>query len=155
MEQPQYHMFHRQRVEVEYAPLYEEPGLGTTVWSPLAGGLLTGKYDAGIPAGSRPTLEQFAWLKPGYEGEEAAARIAKVKQLAPMAEELGGTRAQLALAWCLKNPRVSTVITGASRPEQVAENMLAMDLAEKLTPAAMERIESILDNRPQPPMLFR
>ncbi len=155
MEQPQYHMFHRERVEREYAPLYEDPGLGTTIWSPLAGGLLTGKYDKGVPAGSRSTLPQYAWLKPSFEGEEAAQRLAKAKRLVPLAGELGCTRAQLALAWCLKNPQVSSVITGASRPEQVVENMGALAVAAKLTPAMMERIESILDNRPEPPGEFR
>jgi voltage-dependent potassium channel beta subunit len=155
MEQPQYHMFHRKRVEVEYAPLYEDPGLGTTIWSPLAGGLLTGKYDDGIPKGSRPTLAQYEWLRDGYDGEEALARIEKAKDLALVAADLGCTRAQLALAWCLKNPRVSSVITGASRPEQVVENMAAMAFAEKLDEEVMERIEKILDNRPQAPARFR
>jgi voltage-dependent potassium channel beta subunit len=155
MEQPQYNMFHRERVEREYAPLYEDPGLGTTIWSPLAGGLLTGKYDKGIPEGSRSTLPQYAWLKPSYEGEEAAARLAKVRRLAPIAAELGCTRAQLALAWCLKNPRVSTVITGASRPEQVVENMGALAVAASLGAAELERIEAILGNRPEAPAEFR
>ena len=155
MEQPQYHMFHRERVEVEYAPLYDDPGLGTTIWSPLAGGLLTGKYDDGIPAGSRPTLEQYSWLRGGYESEEAQVRIARVKELKILADDLGCTRAQLALAWCLKNPRVSTVITGASRVEQVVENMKAMSLVEKLDESVMERIETILDNRPEQPQDWR
>jgi len=156
MEQPQYHMFHRERVEVEYAPLYEsETGLGTTIWSPLAGGLLTGKYDKGIPADSRPKVEGYDWLMPGYEGEQAASRIEKAKKLAPIAEELGCTRAQLALAWCLDNPDVSTVITGASRVEQVVENMGAMAVSEKLTDEVMDRIEEILGNRPEPPATFR
>ncbi len=155
MEQPQYHMFHRERVESEYAPLYDDPGLGTTIWSPLAGGLLTGKYDEGVPAGSRPTIAEYEWLRDGYDGEEAKARIVKVKQLAAVAEELACTRAQLALAWCLKNPMVSTVITGASRPEQVVENMGAMSVMEKLDEGVMERIEGILDNRPADPPRFR
>jgi voltage-dependent potassium channel beta subunit len=150
MEQPQYHMFHRDRVEREYAPLYADPGLGTTIWSPLAGGLLTGKYDDGVPEGSRPTLEQYAWLRDDYDGKLGAERIPRVKALAPVAEELGCSRAQLALAWCLANPRVSTVITGASRAAQVEQNMKALDVVEKLTPAVMERIEGILDNRPAP-----
>ncbi len=155
MEQPQYHMFHRDRVESEYAPLYDDPGLGTTIWSPLAGGLLTGKYDEGVPAGSRPTIAEYEWLRDGYDGEEAKARIVKVKQLTAVAEDLACTRAQLALAWCLKNPTVSTVITGASRPEQVVENMGAMSVMEKLDEGVMERIEGILDNRPADPPRFR
>jgi len=155
MEQPQYHMFHRERVEREYAPLYEDPGLGTTIWSPLAGGLLTGKYDGGIPSGTRSTLAQYAWLKPSFEGEQAEAKLAKVKRLSPLAAELGCSRAQLALAWCLKNPQVSTVITGASRAEQVVENMGALAIVEKLSPPVMERIEAILGNKPEPTAEWR
>ncbi|MCB9514480.1 MAG: aldo/keto reductase [Candidatus Latescibacteria bacterium] len=150
MEQPQYHMFHRDRVEREYAPLYADPGLGTTIWSPLAGGLLTGKYDDGVPEGSRPTLEQYAWLRDDFDGPLGAERLPKVRALKAVAEELGCSRAQLALAWCLRNPRVSSVITGASRAAQVEENMKAMELLDALTPAVMERIEGILDNRPVP-----
>ncbi|MBN2169702.1 MAG: aldo/keto reductase [Candidatus Krumholzibacteriota bacterium] len=150
MEQPQYNMLHRERVEVEYARLYETVGLGTTIWSPLASGLLTGKYDEGIPDDSRLALPGYAWLRGMLEGEEGERHLAAVRRLAPLAAELGCTRAQLAIAWCLKNPRVSTVITGASRPEQVTENMAALDVAAKLDAAVMERIEGILDNRPEP-----
>jgi voltage-dependent potassium channel beta subunit len=150
MEQPQYNMLHRERVEVEYARLYETVGLGTTIWSPLASGLLTGKYDDGIPADSRLALPGYGWLRGMLAGEEGERHLAAVRRLAPIAEELGCTRAQLAIAWCLKNPRVSTVITGASRPEQVTENMAALDVAAKLDAAVMERIEGILDNRPEP-----
>ena len=116
MEQPQYNMFHRERVEVEYARLYKEIGLGTTIWSPLASGLLTGKYNQGIPEGTRVTLKDYGWLREIFESEETNLRLEKVKQLLPIAEELGCSLAQLALAWCLHNPNVSTVITGASRP---------------------------------------
>jgi aryl-alcohol dehydrogenase-like predicted oxidoreductase len=150
MEQPQYHMFHRERVEVEYAPLYRDLGLGTTIWSPLASGLLTGKYNDGVPAGSRLTLEGYDWLRDLTLNEEGQRRIAKVRKLAPLAKELGCSMAQLALAWCLKNPHVSTVITGASRAEQVTENMKSLDLTSKLTADVLERIEAILENRPQP-----
>jgi voltage-dependent potassium channel beta subunit len=145
MEQPQYNMFARERFEKEYAPLYTELGYGTTIFSPLASGLLSGKYNQGIPAGSRAALEGYEWLQRGITPE----RIAKVKQLQPIADELECTLAQLSLAWCLSNPHVSTVITGASRPEQVAENMKALDIAPKLTPDLLERIDKVLDNRPE------
>ena len=150
MEQPEYHMLHRDRVEREYAPLYEQIGLGTTIWSPLAGGLLTGKYRDGIPPGTRSTLEGYGWLHPRYAGKDAPANIAKVEKLRPIAAELGGSLAQLAIAWCLANPNVSTVILGASRPEQLRENLGAMEVAGRMTPAALERIEQILGNRPAP-----
>jgi voltage-dependent potassium channel beta subunit len=150
MEQPQYNLFHRERFEKEYAPLYDRIGLGTTIWSPLASGLLTGKYADGIPKGSRSTLEGYEWLRSRLEGPEAEAQIEKVKQLATIADELGCTMAQLAIAWCLANPNVSTVITGASRVEQVQENMHAIDVVGKLTDGIMARIEVIVDNRPEP-----
>ena len=150
MEQPQYHMLHRDRVEREYARLYADPGLGTTIWSPLASGLLTGKYDDGVPDDSRLALEGYEWLRELVLGEGIEERLEKVRALAKVAEDLGCTRAQLAIAWCLKNPDVSTVITGASRPEQVVENMQALDLVPRLTPAVMDRIEAVLDNRPAP-----
>jgi aryl-alcohol dehydrogenase-like predicted oxidoreductase len=155
MEQPQYNMFHRQRVEVEYEPLYREIGLGTTIWSPLASGLLTGKYNQGIPQGTRASLKGYEWLQDEFVGEEAKVNVEKVKQLAPLAKELGCSMAQLALAWCLKNPHVSTVITGASKASQVMENMKAIDFVEKLDDAVMERIEAILDNKPQPEVDWR
>ncbi len=144
MEQPQYNMFSRERFEKEYALLYSELGYGTTIFSPLASGLLTGKYNEGIPADSRAALEGYEWLQKGITPE----RIEKVKQLQPIANELDCSLAQLALAWCLKNPHVSTVITGASRPAQVTENMRAVEVAQKITPEVLERIEGILDNKP-------
>ncbi len=155
MEQPQYNMLHRERVEVEYAPLYDEIGLGTTIWSPLASGLLTGKYNDGIPDGSRLTLKNYQWLRPLLESEEGRRNLEKVKLLAPVAEELGCTPAQLALAWCLANDDVSTVITGASSVEQVRENMQALDVVPKLTVEVLESIEEILDNRPEPEKNWR
>ncbi|HNS02493.1 MAG TPA: aldo/keto reductase [Anaerolineae bacterium] len=155
MEQPQYHMLHRERVEKEYARLYQEIGLGTTIWSPLASGLLTGKYNDGIPAGTRVSLEGYEWLRKNFESPQGQANIAKARQLAPIAGELGCTQSQLAIAWCLKNPNVSTVITGASRAEQVVENMASLDVVEKLTPEVMARIEEILDNKPKPPSDYR
>jgi len=155
MEQPQYHMFHRERVEREYLPLYSDIGLGTTVWSPLAGGLLTGKYNQGIPEGSRATIKDYEWLRERYESEEALLNIEKVKQLAPIAKELGCSMAQLALAWCIKNQNVSTAITGATKPEQVVENLRAEVVADKLTCDYLSRIDTILDNKPEPDYDFR
>jgi len=149
MEQPQYNMFHRERVEREYGRLYRDIGLGTTIWSPLASGLLTGKYNDGVPEGSRLHLEKYRWLREALlETEEGRVKLEKVKKLAPLAEELGMTMPQLALAWCLKNPNVSTVITGASTVDQVEQNMSAMDVVGRLDEEAMEAIESILDNKP-------
>ncbi|MBP1700986.1 MAG: voltage-dependent potassium channel, beta subunit [Chloroflexi bacterium] len=150
MEQPEYNMFHRERVEREYARLYQEIGLGTTIWSPLASGLLTGKYGQGIPTGTRVTLKGFEWLRKDFESEEARKNIAKVEQLKPVADELGCSVAQLALAWCLKNPNVSTVITGASRASQVDENMKALDVVPLLREDVIQKIEAILDNKPEP-----
>ena len=141
MEQPQYNLLHRDRVEKEYARLYADIGLGATIWSRLASGLLTGKYNDGIPPGSRGTLKGYEWLA---ERLSNRAQIAVVKRLAPIAADLGCTLAQMSLAWCLKNPRVSTVITGASRPAQVTENIKALDVAPKLTPEVMARIEAAL-----------
>ena len=151
MEQPQYNMLHRERVEVEYARLYEEIGLGTTIWSPLASGLLTGKYDdLKAPVDSRANVRGMEWIRDRLVGEEAAAHVGRGKRLKAVAEELGCTRAQLAIAWCLKNKRVSSVITGASRPEQVEENLQALEVAKKMKRPVMDRIEQILENKPDP-----
>ena len=141
MEQPQYNLFERRRVEREYARLYEDIGLGLTVWSPLASGLLTGKYLDGIPEGSRAALPGYEWLKDTLTDP---GRNAKVRQLKDVADELGCTLSQLALAWCAKNPHVSTVITGASSADQVRENMGALDVLSKLDDAMMSRIKSIV-----------
>ncbi len=140
MEQPQYHMFHRARVEVELGEHVRSRGLGTTIWSPLASGVLTGKYNDGVPADSRLGQPGLTWLQDAI----TADRIAKVRALTPIAQALGGTMAQLALAWCARHPHVSTVITGASRVSQVHENLKALELLEKLTPDVLERIDGIL-----------
>jgi voltage-dependent potassium channel beta subunit len=140
-EQPQYNLFHRERVEREYARLYDDLGMGTTIWSPLASGLLTGKYNDGIPKDSRASLKGYEWLA---ESIVDPAKLTVVKRLGGIAKELGCTLAQMALAWCLKNPRVSTVITGASRTGQVEENMKALDVVGKLTPEVMARIDAVL-----------
>lgn len=141
-EQPVYNMFSRQRFTKEYERVYKDYGYGTTIWSPLASGLLTGKYSQGIPEGSRGTLEGYDWLRDELTNKE---KLAKVQALEPIAKELNCTLSQLALAWCLKNPFVSTVITGASRVEQVRENMKAADVAPKLTPEIVERIDGIFE----------
>ena len=141
MEQPQYNLLHRDRVEKEYARLYGDIGLGTTTWSPLASGLLTGKYNDGIPPGTRGTLKGYEWLA---ERLSDATKLAVVRRLVPIAADLDCTLAQMALAWCLKNPRVSTVITGASQPAQVIENMKALDVVGKLVPDVMARIDAAL-----------
>ncbi len=141
MEQPQYNLFHRDRVEKEYELLYRDIGLGTTTWSPLASGLLTGKYNDGIPPDSRGTVKGYEWLA---ERLTEPSKIAVVRRLAPIAADLGCTLAQLSLAWCLKNPHVSTVITGASRPAQVVENMKALAVVPQLDPGVMTRIDAAL-----------
>jgi len=152
MEQPQYNMLHREKVEREFAPLYDDLGLGTTTWSPLASGVLTGKYNDGIPDDSRLATEGYEWLREAVLQND---RLDKVRALTEISEELDCTTAQLALAWCLQNPNVSSVITGATKPHQVEENMQALDVADRLTPETMDRIEDILDNRPEPPKNWR
>ena len=137
MEQPQYNLLHRTRVEVEYARLYDDIGLGTTIWSPLASGLLTGKYSNGVPDDSRGALAGYEWLADRLTDAEA---LVKVERLRPIAKELDCSMAQLAIAWCASNPHVSTVITGASRPSQVLENFEALGVLERLTPEVLVRI---------------
>lgn len=149
MEQSQYNMFHRDRIENEYHRLYSEIGLGTTIWSPLASGLLTGKYNQGIPKDSRANLEGYEWLRKSFTDETAKERIEKVIKLASVAEIIGCTTAQLAIVWCLLNPNVSTVITGASKPSQVKDNMKAIEFVDRLTTEVVETIEEILDNKPE------
>lgn len=141
MEQPQYNMLIRTRFEMEYARLFKDYGYGATIWSPLASGLLTGKYNNGIPEGSRGSLKGFEWLRGRLTNQEA---IDKVRKLQVISNDLGASLAQMAIAWCLKNPNVSTVITGASRVEQVKENMKAMEVLPKLTPEVMARIEEVI-----------
>ncbi len=141
MEQPQYNMLERKRVETEYRRLYDDIGLGTTIWSPLASGLLTGKYLEGVPSNSRAALPGYGWLASRLTDE---ASLDVVRGLAPIADSLGCTLAQLALAWCTKNPHVSTVITGASRESQVHENFGALDVIPLLTDEVMTRIDEVL-----------
>jgi aryl-alcohol dehydrogenase-like predicted oxidoreductase len=155
MEQPEYNMLHRERVEKEYARLYKNIGLGTTIWSPLASGLLTGKYNDGIPNGSRLGLKGYEWLRDIVLGPAGQERIEKVKALAAVAGDLGCTSAQLAIAWCLKNPDVSTVITGATSASQVEENLKSLDIVDRLDGDVLTRIEGILQNKPTMPRDFR
>jgi voltage-dependent potassium channel beta subunit len=143
MEQPQYNLLHRQRVEREYAPLYVDAGLGTTIWSPLASGLLTGKYNEGIAADSRLGQPELGWLQDAVLGEPADDRLGKVRRFSAVAAELGESPAQLAIAWCLRNRQVSSVILGASRVSQLEENLRALDVLERVDEAAWQRIEAI------------
>lgn len=145
VEQPQYNMLVRDKVEVEYSQIYKTAGLGTTIWSPLASGLLTGKYLNGIPEGSRLKREELGWLAERLMTPENAN---KVKNLNQLALELGTTLPKLGVAWCLKNPNVSTVILGATKEEQLIETLQAEDCVQLLTPEIMEKIESILQNKP-------
>jgi len=140
MEQPEYNILHRRKVEKEYARLYEDIGLGTTIWSPLASGLLTGKYLNGVPEGSRASLPGYEWLKEMLTDEASNKKVADLKVIA---DELDVTLAQFSLAWCAMNPNVSTVITGASNAAQVRENMTALDVLPLLTPEIMERVNTI------------
>ncbi len=148
VEQPQYSILVRERLEREYAPLFEEFQIGATTWSPLASGLLTGKYVTGVPEESR--LANQRWLRDMYTKNDFLGRetTGKVNRLNALAAELGCTPAQLALAWCLRNPRVSSVLTGASRIEQIEENLAALEVVDRLDNEVIDRIDEIFDNRP-------
>ena len=148
MEQPQYNMLWREKVENEFSQIYKTVGLGTTIWSPLASGILTGKYNDGIPKDARLNRDELSWLKDKSVVEE---NLNKVTELTKLAKELGISMPLLALAWCLKNVNVSTVILGASKTSQLKENLKATDAKEKLTDEVMEKIEEILDNKPKKP----
>jgi voltage-dependent potassium channel beta subunit len=148
MEQPQYNLFEREKVEKEFLSIYYNPGLGTTIWSPLASGLLSGKYNDGIPKNSRFALEGFDWLKDRWVMDE---KIKKVKKLADLANKLGITTAALSIAWTISNPHVSTAILGATKKVQLAENLKALDALPLLTPEILEKIETIMKNKPVQP----
>jgi voltage-dependent potassium channel beta subunit len=144
VEQPQYNLFHRARVEQEYASLYKSPGLGTTIWSPLGSGILTGKYNDGIPKGARLDTAGLEWLRDMILKDPAVQKkLTAVPKVAAVAKELGVSLPCLAIAWCLKNPHVSSVILGASRVEQLQENLGAFDAMDKLTPEVLARLEAI------------
>lgn len=142
MEQPQYNLLHRERVELEYAPLYSELGLGTTVWSPLASGLLTGKYNDGVPNDARLGQEGYAWLQKWVLGDSDSRRVERARRFTAMAKDLGVEPAPLAIAWCLRNPHVSTVILGATRKEQLLQNFEALELAKRFDDAMWSRLEA-------------
>jgi aryl-alcohol dehydrogenase-like predicted oxidoreductase len=146
MEQPQYNMFERYKVELYYKPGYQNVGLGTTIWSPLAAGFLTGKYLEGIPADSRLAIEGFDWLKNRWLQEQ---KIEKLKKLMGLANDLGVSMASLAIAWTIQNPNVTTAILGATREGQLTENLKALEVLPLLTPDVMNSIEAILQNKPQ------
>ena len=149
-EQPQYNAFHRERFEVEFAPLFDQFKYGTTIWSPLASGLLTGKYNDGVPEGSRfSNHAMFSDTVKELQTPEGKAKIEKVRKLTKIAERLGGNASQLALAWAIKNPNVSTVILGATKTSQIEDNCKALKLVEKITDEVMEEIEGVLDNKPK------
>ncbi|WP_201315502.1 aldo/keto reductase [Dyella sp. EPa41] len=143
MEQPQYNLLHRERVEQEYAPLYDAYGMGTTIWSPLASGLLTGKYNDGVPSDTRLAQPGYEWLREAIL-EQGGGRIEKVRRLAPIASDLGVSMAQLAVAWCLVNPHVSTVMLGASKLEQLKHNLDALEVLPRLDADVLKRIEQAL-----------
>jgi len=143
MEQPQYNLLHRERVEQEYAPLYDAYGMGTTIWSPLASGLLTGKYNDGVPSDTRLAQPGYEWLREAIL-EQGGDRIEKVRRLAPIASDLGVSMAQFAVAWCLVNPHVSTVMLGASKLDQLKHNLEALDVLPRLDAQVMKRIERAL-----------
>jgi voltage-dependent potassium channel beta subunit len=145
MEQPQYNMFERYKMELEYPPIFHNIGMGTTIFSPLAAGFLTGKYQGGIPEGSRLAMGGFEWLKKRWLQED---RLEKVNKLAALAEKLDTRLAALAIAWTIKNPNVTTAILGATKKEQLLENLKALEVLPKLTPEVLEEIEGILQNKP-------
>lgn len=148
MEQPQYNMFERQKVEVEYAQIYKTYGLGTTIWSPLASGVLSGKYNTGFQDNTRLAIPGMEWLRDAALVEQ---NLDKSRKLEAIARELSLSQAVLAIAWCLKNENVSTVILGSSKPFQLSENLKALEAQSKLTAEVMDKIESVLANKPQPP----
>jgi voltage-dependent potassium channel beta subunit len=154
MEQPQYNMFSRDKVEGEFLPLYDTVGLGTTIWSPLASGVLTGKYNDGVPADSRMNLPGYEWLRAEWESEAGKAKLEKVRRLATVASDAGLPLTHLALLWCLRNPRVSTVILGASKRAQLADNPAALDSKAALTDEVTAAIEEILGNEPPAPQRY-
>lgn len=150
MEQPQYNMFERNKVEKDYLLLFRDFGLGTTIWSPLASGLLTGKYNDGMPADTRLNIDGMDWLKERTLGD--MSRIEKTRKLALLAKELGTSLPQLGVAWCVKNPNVSTAILGASKPAQLSETITSLEILPLLTREVMEKIEGILQNKPGLPL---
>jgi aryl-alcohol dehydrogenase-like predicted oxidoreductase len=149
MEQPQYNMFTREKVEVEFSQIFKTVGLGTTIWSPLSSGVLTDKYIKEFPNDTRLSIEGLQWLKDRSLSED---KLNKVRELNNLAGDLGTSLAKLAIAWCLKNKNVSTVILGASKLDQFKETLTSGEIVEKITPEIEAKIESILENKPEQPM---
>ena len=145
MEQPEYNLFNRGKIERDYLPLYKKYGLGTTIWSPLASGLLTGKYNHGFPSNSRVYVKGYEWLKEQFESEETIQKIGKVKALEPIAEKLNISLTQLSLGYCLKNTNVSTVILGATKKKQLEENLTTLSIVDKITDSTIKDINKVLD----------
>ena len=154
MEQPQYNLFERHKVEADYAPIYDTYGLGTTIWSPLASGLLTGKYNNGIPNDARANLAGYEWLRDNFTSEAGQAKIEKARALAKVAESAGLSLTNLSLLWCLHNKRVSTVILGASRISQLTDNLAALTQKAKLTEDVLAAVEAVVGNKPAAPQKF-
>jgi voltage-dependent potassium channel beta subunit len=154
MEQPEYNVFAREKMENDFLPVFDLAGIGTTIWSPLASGLLTGKYNDGIPADSRFNLPGYEWLKREFESAEGKAKLAKVKELGKLAKEAGLPLNRMALLWCLSNLHVSTVILGASRLSQLQDNLKALDAKARLTSDVKQKIEDILQNKPTGPQRY-
>src|SRR5690606_8992657 len=140
----QYNLLHRERVEVEYAPLYEDFGMGTTIWSPLASGLLTGKYNDGVPAGSRLASDDYAWLQRDVLGDAASRRLERTRAFTALAAEQRTAPAPLPLAWCVRNPHASRVILGASRVAQLQQTLQALEVPEQVDDAGWARVESVM-----------
>ena len=154
VEQPEYNLFHRQKVEADFKPIYESYGLGLTVWSPLASGILTGKYSNGIPSDSRMALPEMMFLREKLESPEGQQYIESVKELEKIAKQIGTNVTTMSLAWCARNPNVSTVILGASKPEQLKENLKAIDVIDLLTPEVMKAIEEVVKSKPEEAQVF-
>jgi aryl-alcohol dehydrogenase-like predicted oxidoreductase len=145
VEQPQYNLFERTKMEQDYLPIFKGPGMGTTIWSPLASGLLTGKYNNGIPEGSRMALENYAWLKDRMMQDD---KLERVKKLSKVATDMGTSLATLSIAWCIHNPNVTTAILGATREAQLMENLEALNVYTQLTPDVMQEIDRIMGTKP-------
>ncbi|MEN9964052.1 MAG: hypothetical protein RL582_1147 [Bacteroidota bacterium] len=148
MEQPQYNLFEREKIEKDYLDVFRNVGLGTTIWSPMASGLLTGKYNDGIPKNSRFALQGFDWLKERWMLED---NMKKVKKLAELSNKMGVSLATLSIAWCIHNPNVSTAILGATKKQQLIENLKSLEVVKMLTPEIMEKIDAIMKNKPKLP----
>ncbi|XP_061664593.1 voltage-gated potassium channel subunit beta-2-like isoform X4 [Syngnathoides biaculeatus] len=150
-EQAEYHFFQRDKVELHLPELYHKIGVGAVTWSPLACGMLTGKYNNGVPPGSRAAIKEHAWLKERLSGDEGKQQLSKVKEIQPLADRLGCTRAQLAIAWCLRSEGVSSVLLGVSNTQQLVENLGSIKVLSQLTPSLVAEMDTLLGNKPRKP----